>query len=86
MTNITSPNLLRSMRDELRERRAARAEYRALKSALASYRSPSEIDDLLAMADGTDPDSAVVRDILIGNLRRHHVNHPAAFAGMRYTA
>ena len=77
---------LRAVREDLRGRRAARAEYRELKAALASYRSPSEIDDLLLMADDEGADSAVVRDILSGNLRRYHATHAGTMAGMRFSA
>jgi hypothetical protein len=85
MTNKTS-TLIQSVRDDLRERRAARAEYRALKASLASYRSPAEIDDLLLVADGDGADSAVVRGILSDNLRRHHASQPSSVAGFRYSA
>lgn len=86
MTNTKRNSLIRSVRDDLRERRVARAEYRALKAALASYRSPAEIDDLLIMADDENAESAVVRDILSGNLRRYHATHGAAVGAMRYSA
>lgn len=86
MTNTRTTTLLRSVRADLRERRASRAEYRALKAALASYRSPAEIDDLLVMADDEDAESAVVRDILSGNLRRYHATQGGTMAGMRYSA
>lgn len=86
MTNTKTTTLLRSVRDDMRGRRAARAEYRALKAALASYRSPAEIDDLLVMADEEDAESAAVRDILSGNLRRYHATHGATVGGMRYSA
>ncbi|KAB7746226.1 hypothetical protein GA707_01500 [Nostocoides sp. F2B08] len=86
MTNIRTTTLIRSVRDDLRERRAARAEYRALKAALASYRSPAEIDDLLVMADDENAESALVRDILSGNLRQYHATHGAGLGAMRYSA
>lgn len=86
MTNTRTTTLLRSVRDDLRDRRAARAEYRALKAALASYRSPAEIDDLLVMADDEDAESAVVRGILSGNLSRYHATHGGTVGGLRYSA
>ena len=86
MTNTRTTTLIRSVRDDLRDRRAARAEYRALKAALSSYRSPAEIDDLLVMADDEDAESAVVRDILSSNLRRYHVAHGGTVSGMRFSA
>jgi hypothetical protein len=73
--NITTrtPNLriLTDVRDELRERRQARAAYRALERDLASYSSPSEVDDLLAAVSGQDDAEAqAIRDILMSNLHR----------------
>lgn len=78
--------LLRSVRDEVRERRSARAEYRALKAALAGYNSPSDIDDLLHAADGEGPDATAVREILSGNLRRYHLTHSGTVPGLRLGA
>jgi hypothetical protein len=73
--NITTrtPHLriLSGVRDELRERREARAAYRALERDLASYSTPGEVDDLLAaLRWQDDPESQVIRDILIGNMNR----------------
>lgn len=68
-----TPNLriLTDVRDELRERRQARAAYRALERDLASYSSPAEVDDLLAAVSGQDDAEAqAIRDILMSNLRR----------------
>ena len=88
MDDMTSKpcTLILSMRDDLRERRAARADYRSLKAALATYNSPAEIDDLLLMTEGEGPDAAAVRDILSGNLRRYHLSHTGSMPGMRLGA
>lgn len=88
MTNKPT-TLIQSMRDDLRERRAVRAEYRALKSALATYNSPAEIDDLLLMAEGEGDDAAVLRTILSTNMHRYHVAHSGGkpgLPGMRLSA
>lgn len=82
----TPSTLIQSMRSDLRERRAARSEYRALKAALATYNSPAEIDDLLFMAETEGPDAAALRDILSNNLQRYHVSHTGSMPGMRPSA
>jgi hypothetical protein len=62
--------LLASVRDELRERRQARAEERALERDLASYTSPAEVDELLTMmGDAEGPDADRIRTILTRNLQ-----------------
>jgi hypothetical protein len=59
-----------TVRRELRERREARAAYRALEQELASYRTPREVDDLLGtMNDQDSPEAQQIRDILLDNLR-----------------
>ncbi len=63
--------ILAGVRDELRERREARDAYRALERDLAGYSTPAEVDDLLAaLRWQDDPESQVIRDILLGNLNR----------------
>jgi hypothetical protein len=78
--------LIQSMRTDLHERRAARAEYRALKAALATYNSPAEIDDLLFVAESEGEDATALRDILSHNLQRYHVSHTGSMPGMRLSA
>ncbi len=79
MTN----HLWTTMRDELRERREARAHEHTLRRELSAYTSPAEIEDLLATlehqdAEGGAPDDApVIRTILLDNLRTHYA-HAAA--------
>jgi hypothetical protein len=59
-----------TLRNELRERREARASYDALKRELASYQTPSEVDDLLGvLATQEGPEAQQIRDILLDNLR-----------------
>lgn len=88
MDDMTSnpATLIRSIRDDLRERRTAREEYRSLKAALATYNRPADIDDLLLMAEGEGPDAVAVRDILSGNLRRYHLAQTGSMPGMRLGA
>jgi hypothetical protein len=71
ITTRTPHRILSGVRDELRERREARAAYRALERDLASYSTPAEVDDLLAaLRWQDDAEAQVIRDILIGNLNR----------------
>jgi hypothetical protein len=61
------------VRDDLRDRRQARANRRSLERELASYSSRSDMDDLLAMiSDQTDPDAELIREILNRNQARQH--------------
>jgi len=63
-------NFVSSIQDELRERREARAAYRALEQELASYRTPHEIADLLGtISDQESPEAEQIRDILLSNQR-----------------
>ena len=62
-----------TVKDELRERREARAAHNALRADLAHYRTPSDIDDLLATVDTQDtPEAELIRDVLMDNLRSYH--------------
>ena len=64
--------ILDTVRDELRERRLARAEYRALERSVASYHTDTEVDDLLGSIRGAeDADAERVRTILTRNLQHH---------------
>ena len=59
-----------TIRDELRERRAARAAHETLKRELASYQTAREVNDLLGViADQEGPEAHQIRDILLDNLR-----------------
>jgi hypothetical protein len=62
---------INTIRDELSERREARARYNAMKRELAAYRTPREVDDLLAVIEHQDgPEVQQIRDILFANQRR----------------
>lgn len=59
-----------AVRDELRERRRVRAEYRSLERDLVSYTSRSDVDDLLAALGGqTGVEAEQIREILTRNLQ-----------------
>jgi hypothetical protein len=68
-----------TIRDELRERREARARYNAMKRELATYTTPREIDDLLAVLEHhEEPEAQQIRDILVKNQRPTAGLHRAA--------
>jgi hypothetical protein len=71
-TTVTRPRrVLAAVRDDLRERRQARREYRDLAHELASYTNRAEIDDLLAALDNDHSAEAVqIRSILNRNMAR----------------
>lgn len=69
---------LAGVRDELRERRLARREHRALERDLASYTSRSDVDDLMAVLDHQNgPEAEHIREILNRNVRARQ-SHPIA--------
>jgi hypothetical protein len=74
-----SSHLVETVRDELRERRQARATRRTLERELASYTSPAEINDLLGSLQGQD-DAEVdqIRSIVLANVQRRHTNRFAS--------
>jgi hypothetical protein len=66
-------SLWTTVRDDLRERRDARAAHRALQRELATYTTPAEVDDLLSALRRED--SAAndeIRGILDRNLQQRH--------------
>lgn len=66
---MKTSHLWSTVKDELRERREERAAARQLQADLAHYRTPRDIDDLLAtVGDDPSPEAAQVRDILMDNL------------------
>jgi hypothetical protein len=70
---MTTSTLWTTVKDELKERRDARAALRRLEADLAHYRTPTEIDDLLAAVDREDSTEAeMIRGILMDNLRGYH--------------
>jgi hypothetical protein len=63
--------LLTTMRDELRERREARATKRKLQAELATYSTRAEVDDLMALLHHQESAQAEqIRGILNNNLQR----------------
>jgi hypothetical protein len=70
---MSTSTLWTTVKDELRERRADRAARAALRADLAHYRTPAEIDDLLATVDAEDsPEAENIRGILTDNLQAYH--------------
>ena len=71
-SSATRPfRLLSDVREELRERRQARAAHRVLERELASYTTRAEVDDLLAVVDEQGgADAELVRTILNRNLQQ----------------
>jgi hypothetical protein len=67
-----SLRLVTTVRDELRDRRLARASRRTLERELASYDTPAQVSDLLGALTGND-DVRVqeIRDIVLRNELRH---------------
>ena len=70
---MNTSTLWTTVKDELRERREARAAEAALRADLANYRTPSDIEDLLASVDSHDtPEAEMIRDVLMDSLRTYH--------------
>lgn len=67
-----SLRLVTTVRDELRDRRQARASRRTLERELASYDTAAQVSDLLGSLTGND-DARVqeIRDIVLRNELRH---------------
>ncbi len=77
---MTTSTLWTTVKDELRERRYRREALNKLRSDLEHYRSPAEIDDLLAAVDRQDTlEAEMIRSILSENLRAYH-SHSAVSA------
>lgn len=67
------PAIVGSVRDDLRELRAHRAERRRVAEELAAYTTPAEIDDLLATLDRYDTaEAAHYRGILSARRAAFH--------------
>jgi hypothetical protein len=66
-------SLWTTVRDDLRERREARAAHRALQRELATYTTRAEVDDLLGALRREDS-AAIdeIRGILERNLQQRH--------------
>ncbi len=67
-----SRRALAVVRDDLRERRRARADLRTLRSELSTYTTQAALDDLLAAlpSEGASGDERV-REILVRNMQHH---------------
>ncbi len=79
-TGSTVSRLWTVVGDELRERRREREARRRLHRELATYSTPTDVDDLLAALEGhDDPASEEIRSILTGNLSRRA--HSGQLAG-----
>ncbi len=75
---MTTSTLWNTVKDELRERREGRAALQQLRADLEQYRTPSDIEDLLASVDGEDtPEAEMIRGILSENLRGYHARRSA---------
>ncbi|KRE61198.1 hypothetical protein [Nostocoides sp. Soil756] len=74
----TSTALWTTVKDDLRERREQRAAARRLREDLSTYRTPTEIEDLLAMVDAQDAagngvaEAPLIRGILNDNLQAYY--------------
>jgi hypothetical protein len=67
--------LVATVRDDLRERREARAARRTLERELTSYSTTADVNDLLGSLHGQDgPDAEAVRDIVLRNQLRHSLH------------
>jgi len=70
-TASLSRRLLTSVRDDLRERREARAVRRRLQRELATHSTRAEVDDLMALLHHQESAQAdQAREILVRNLHR----------------
>ena len=75
---MTTSTLWNTVKDELRERREGRAALQQLRADLEQYRTPSDIEDLLASVDDEDtPEAEMIRGILSENLRSYHARRSA---------
>ena len=70
IATTSTRGLFSTIRDELRERREARARYGALKQELASYRTSREVDDLLGVVMNQEGPAAE-------EIREHPPRQPA---------
>lgn len=72
-TSLRPRQVLAAVRDEVRERRQARRDYRVLADELVSYNTRPEVDDLLAALENeTSTEAEQIRTILGRNLQNHH--------------
>lgn len=70
-----SSRLVTTVRDELRDRRQARAARRTLERELASYTTAAEINDLLGLLSRQDnADADELREVLLRQQLRHSLH------------
>ena len=75
---MTTSTLWTTVKAELRERRENREALGRLRADLEQYRTPAEIDDLLAAVDSEEtPEAEMIRSILSDNLRSYHARRSA---------
>ncbi len=75
---MTTSTLWTTVKDELRERRENREALNRLRADLGQYRTPSDIEDLLATVEGEEtPDAELIRGILSENLRTYYSRRSA---------
>jgi len=83
MNNISflrpSAQLVATVRDELRDRRQARASRRTLERELATYTHPNDVYDLLGSLHGQDDDAVQeIREIVLRNQMRQGLHRYAS--------
>ena len=75
---MTTSTLWTTVKDELRERRENRDALNRLRADLEQYRTPSDIDDLLAAVEAEDtPEAELIRGVLSENLRTYYSRRSA---------
>jgi hypothetical protein len=79
ISSSSARRLLSAVRDDLREARQARAAHRVLERELSSFKTPTEVNDLLGSLSGQEgADIEVIRHILTRNLQQQQ--RPRQFA------
>jgi len=74
---MSTSTMWTTVKDELRARREARAHLNRLRADLDHYRTPADIDDLLASVDAQEgPEAELIRSVLSDNLQRYHAQQP----------
>jgi hypothetical protein len=74
-----SARLVATVRDDLRERREARASRRELERELASYQTTAEVNDLLsALRTQDNADADELREVLLRQQLRHGLHRYAS--------
>ena len=75
---MSTSTLWTTVKDELRQRRENREALNRFRAELDQYRTPSDIEDLLATVEGEEtPEAELIRSILSENARAYY-SHPSA--------